>query len=254
MKQQSESLVSLVTVVLNDPEGLELTLNSIVSQNFKNKQIVVIDGGSEQETLDIIHAYKDKIDYWSSAPDEGIYDAMNKGIRQVKGDWLQFLNAGDAFFDRNSLKQIVSGMDEQYSFAYSDVFYEDLDGQRFLSPQKPLFRFGIFTSIHHQATFYNVKKLGVLLQFDTRYEISADAALLLDIHFVDKKKCEKKIDKALVVYKMGGYSERIFSVFFSERRLQFKEKLKNPFSFLLNNINLLRQEMKFKRKLKKEKK
>ncbi len=254
MKQHSKSLVSLVTVVLNDPEGLALTLGSVFSQNFERKQVIVIDGGSEQETLDVIHAYKDKIDYWSSAPDEGIYDAMNKGIRQVKGEWLQFLNAGDAFFDKNSLKQIVTGMDVQFSLTYSDVFYEDLDGQRFLSPQKPLFRFGIFTSIHHQATFYNVKKLGKLLHFDTRYEISADAALLLDIHLFDKQKCEKKIDKALVVYKMGGYSERVFSVIFSERRLQFKEKLKNPFLWLLNSLNLLRQEMKFKRKLKKEKK
>ncbi len=72
--------VTVVTVVLNDPEGLKQTFKSIGEQTYENLEYIVIDGGSRAETLEVIHENLDKIDIWLSEPDRGIYDAMNKGI------------------------------------------------------------------------------------------------------------------------------------------------------------------------------
>lgn len=88
-------LFSVITVCYNAVNVLESTINSILLQNYKNIEYIIIDGGSSDGTLDIIRKYEDRIHYWISEPDNGIYDAMNKGIRLAGGRWINFMNAGD---------------------------------------------------------------------------------------------------------------------------------------------------------------
>src|SRR6266498_2998001 len=88
-------MISIITVVLNMKDGLERTVRSVAGQTYSDIEFVVIDGGSTDGTLDLIKKYEDKISYWSNEKDEGIYDAMNKGLRKAKGDYVWFLNAGD---------------------------------------------------------------------------------------------------------------------------------------------------------------
>ncbi|MCM8833252.1 MAG: glycosyltransferase [Candidatus Omnitrophica bacterium] len=90
-------LISVITVVLNGERYLEETIQSVINQTYPNVEYIIIDGGSTDGTLDIIKKYEDKIDYWVSEKDKGIYDAMNKGIRVASGEGLLFLNAGDFF-------------------------------------------------------------------------------------------------------------------------------------------------------------
>ena len=94
-------------MVFNDPVGLESTIKSVVAQDFDGYEYLVIDGGSDKPTLDVIKRYSDKIDVVVSEPDSGIYDAMNKGINLAKCQWIQFLNAGDRYANESVLKLVL---------------------------------------------------------------------------------------------------------------------------------------------------
>ena len=99
-------MLSIVTVVYNSEQYLERTILSILNQTFKDVEHIVIDGNSKDKTLDIIQQYNDKIAYWKSEPDKGIYDAMNKAQNFASGKYIMFLNSGDEFCDNNVLEKI----------------------------------------------------------------------------------------------------------------------------------------------------
>ena len=106
-KEVKESpLISVITVVFNSKNDLDQTLQNIISQNYSSFEIIVIDGCSTDGTLDVIEKYQDHISYWVSEPDKGIYDAMNKGIAAAKGEWLNFMNAGDSYVSNETLNDI----------------------------------------------------------------------------------------------------------------------------------------------------
>ena len=87
--------ISIITINYNDKIGLTKTLNSVISQSWQDFEFIVIDGGSTDGGREVIEQYKDKIDYWVSEPDNGIYDAMNKGVLNSSSDFVLFINSGD---------------------------------------------------------------------------------------------------------------------------------------------------------------
>ena len=99
--------VSVVTVVFNDAANIRATMESFFQQTCDEKEYVVVDGGSTDGTAEIIAQYADRLHFWCSEPDEGMYDAMNKGIAHCDGDWICFLNSGDSFVSARSLQQAV---------------------------------------------------------------------------------------------------------------------------------------------------
>lgn len=98
--------LSIITINYNDAKGFEKTVQSVVSQSFKDFQYIVIDGGSKDDSKNIIEKYTSKISYWISEPDKGIYNAMNKGIKQAIGDYILFVNSGDELYDSDVLNKI----------------------------------------------------------------------------------------------------------------------------------------------------
>ena len=90
-------LVTIITVVFNGEKYLQQTIQSVINQTYDNVEYVVIDGGSTDGTVDIIRKYEDKIDYWVSEPDQGIYDAMNKGIQLAGGEIVGLINSDDCY-------------------------------------------------------------------------------------------------------------------------------------------------------------
>ena len=99
--------LSIITINLNNRDGLQKTIDSVVSQTYRDFEWIIIDGGSTDGSKDVIERYSEHIDYWVSEPDRGIYNAMNKGIRLSHGEYLHFLNSGDSFFDKNVLSNVI---------------------------------------------------------------------------------------------------------------------------------------------------
>ncbi|MDR0799419.1 MAG: glycosyltransferase [Dysgonamonadaceae bacterium] len=98
--------LSIITINLNNAGGLRKTIESVVNQSFADYEYIVIDGGSSDESVEVIRQYAGKIKYWVSEPDTGIYAAMNKGIRAAKGEYCQFLNSGDTLYSSTVLEEV----------------------------------------------------------------------------------------------------------------------------------------------------
>lgn len=98
--------LSIITINYNNVDGLRKTINSVISQTFRDFEWIVIDGGSTDGSKDLINQYVEYFSYSISEPDSGVYNAMNKGIKQSKGEWLLFLNSGDALYDAHVLETV----------------------------------------------------------------------------------------------------------------------------------------------------
>ena len=106
--EKKKPLVSIITVVYNDAKHIENTLQSIISQDYEEKEIIVIDGQSTDGTTEKARAFGESISCLVSEPDKGVYDAMNKGIDQARGEWIIFMNSGDSFYTTDVLSQFFS--------------------------------------------------------------------------------------------------------------------------------------------------
>ena len=100
--------LSIITVNYNDASGLERTIQSVVSQTFRDFEFIVIDGGSSDGSVDVIKKYEKHIDYWVSEPDRGIYSGMNKGLMRARGEYVNFMNGGDCYHTPDVLEKIFS--------------------------------------------------------------------------------------------------------------------------------------------------
>jgi glycosyltransferase involved in cell wall biosynthesis len=120
MNKKSIPLVTIITVVYNDVKNLEKTINSVLMQNYKNYEYIIIDGLSTDGSLDVIKKYGNKIDKWISEDDNGIYHAMNKAIDISSGTYLCFMNSGDQFLDSDILNLFNNNLDS------SDIYYSDV--------------------------------------------------------------------------------------------------------------------------------
>lgn len=158
--------VSIITVCYNSEADIENTVKSIVPFVSNTVEYVVIDGGSTDNTLSILYKYKDKIAKLISEPDNGIYDAMNKGIKNATGKWCIFINCGDALLMLP--KQLYCSDNDKYAGIFAAVRVEDD------VIVKPSFnwKLKIRNSIPHQGLFYNKSLINV--HFDTQYKIFSD--------------------------------------------------------------------------------
>ena len=100
--------LSIITVNFNDAEGLERTIKSVISQTFREYEFIIIDGGSTDDSVNVIKKYESHIDYWVSEHDGGIYPGMNKGLRQAKGEYVNFMNGGDCYHSKDVLEKIFA--------------------------------------------------------------------------------------------------------------------------------------------------
>lgn len=171
--------ISIITVCFNEKDTIQDTIESILNQTLKNIEFIVIDGGSTDGTLDIIEKFKDKIDYFVSEPDNGIYHAMNKGIARSTGDFVIFLNANDVFYNNSVLEKVEKALIEapDAKFLFGDVEYISEDKksaktQRF-NRIKDDFSL-IFSNICHQCIFYHRSLFSEIGNFSEDYKIYAD--------------------------------------------------------------------------------
>jgi glycosyltransferase involved in cell wall biosynthesis len=181
IKLNNKPLVSVITVVYDGEKYLEKTIQSVINQDYDNLEYVIIDGGSSDATLDIIKKYESKITYWVSEKDDGIYDAMNKGIDLVSGDWINFMNAGDVFYDCDVLKNIFNKKISQSTICiYGDVMVE-YGGFSVLRKSGNIDKLNKGMQFSHQSLFTR-SNYHKTFKFDTSYKSAADFKFIYTIY------------------------------------------------------------------------
>jgi len=123
---KNSPLVSIITVVLNRKDTIEFAIKSVLSQTYSNIEYIIVDGGSTDGTVDVIKKYNKYILKWISEPDNGIYDAMNKGIKMARGQIIGILNSDDVYADNKVIEVVVKAIEENNAdCCWSDLVYVD---------------------------------------------------------------------------------------------------------------------------------
>ncbi|MEI8395847.1 MAG: glycosyltransferase [Rhodospirillaceae bacterium] len=198
---------SVVTVVRNDLAGLTRTYESLQKQGLRDFEWLVVDGCSDDGTREWLAAHDGEITWWRSAPDRGLYDAMNIGLTSSRGEYVVFLNAGDSLAASGTLKYfsthlIAAGYPD---FCYGDALEGFLDGSVLNKPARShrVAWYGMFT--HHQAMLYRRLVL-TGLKYNLAYPIAADYALTLQV--LERAQSSMQLREPFCLFAPGGISQR----------------------------------------------
>jgi Glycosyltransferases involved in cell wall biogenesis len=194
--------LSIITVNYNNCKGLRKTIESVVNQSFNNYEYIIIDGGSTDGSVEVIKEFENRIDYWISESDKGIYNALNKGILKSSGEYCNFMNSGDCFYNNDVLQEILPYCNEDiilgkrkekdftHSYGHSSETITMLD----------LFR----QSINHQSTFIK-RELFKDNLYDESLKIVSDWKFLIEV-LIFKNCSFKNIDTVVTMYDTTGIS------------------------------------------------
>lgn len=213
--------ISVITVCYNAIATIENTICSVLAQTYQNIEYIVIDGGSKDGTVGIIKKYSDRISYWISEPDNGIYDAMNKGIKAATGDWINFRNSGDVFATPDALELMFKEpVDDDVAVVHGDCYFvseiDYIKVKPYIIKDPLCYKYKM--PVNHCASFIR-RELHQKYLFDLSYRASAD----YDFFF---KCCERKYKfeyRPIVValFAMDGYTSTHKEVTMRDnRRLQ----------------------------------
>jgi glycosyltransferase involved in cell wall biosynthesis len=159
-------LVSIIIVVFQDRNELQSVLESVLPQRSEQVEVIVIDGGSRDGTVEFLHEHDSEIDYWVSAPDRGLYDAMNKGIAAAHGRFIYHINAGDRLLYL-PISELLHAEAEKVDVVSFNV---SLNGKCNYRPRLGL-RLRINNTLHHQGTFY---RRSCFPGYNLKYKVFAD--------------------------------------------------------------------------------
>ncbi|NDW10779.1 glycosyltransferase family 2 protein [Dysgonomonas sp. 520] len=232
--------VSIITINLNNKTGLEKTIKSVISQTSHNYEFIVIDGASTDGSTDVMKLYAEHITYSLSEPDKGIYEAMNKGIKAAKGEYLHFLNSGDIYASDTVLENAFKE-DWHDSFVCGNFFY-DFSGE--------LVKYGIYKNrdwtfslydifsdgLCHQAFFINRKMFDKYGYYDEKLRIASDFKLFfiaIGLHHEPVR----YVDVDIVIYDTEGFSSNVGGkAILREKQLIAQQELSEQ---VFNKINYL---------------
>lgn len=230
-------IISIVTVCYNSANTIEQTLRSVIGQDHPNIEYIVIDGGSTDGTQEIIERFKRGIALYISEPDQGIYDAMNKGIQRATGDVVGLLNADDLYANSSVLSKVAKAFEDvTVEACYGDlIYFADREPGRVVRYWKAgEFKQGLFSKGWNppHPTFFvrraHYQRLGV---FDTAYAMGNDVELMM--RFLEKHRLKTAyIPELLVKMRLGGVSNRAFKNIFVQNKniIQAAKNLDLPFS------------------------
>jgi glycosyltransferase involved in cell wall biosynthesis len=226
-------LLSIITINYNNKIGLERTIKSVQEQTFTNFEHIIIDGGSNDGSKELIEANKFSLSYWVSEPDKGIYNAMNRGIRVAKGDYLFFLNSSDKLNDKNAIRNAVVHLINE------DIVYFDIKvvaiGESYIKecPNKLSFNYLYNDLPPHQSTFLHKSLFEKYGYYDESLKIVADWKFLI-IVLLKYNATYKHVNETFSTFYEGGISskEGSFEAMKKERELV----LKSEFPILMNDV------------------
>lgn len=240
-------LVSIITVVFNGEKYLEQTILSVLNQTYDSIEYIIIDGGSTDGTLDIIKKYENELSFWSSEPDKGLYDAMNKGISKAKGKLIGMINSDD-WYENEAVETV---MKKFRAYPTKDIFHAD----RFDVDENGLRRVYKFNKSEFKNKYYDMTYDHTTMFVTSReYEkhvynpdltVMSDYQFILEAYLSDKSKFHY-IEKAIANYRLDGVSAQIkigkaLKEGFIARKLAGMSLIENLFSVVVrSNIPLLR--------------
>lgn len=225
MNISANKKISIITINYNSKRYLEQTISSVASQSYSNKEYIIIDGGSTDGTLEIIKKHESKIDCWISEPDDGIADAMNKGVELATGDYILFLHSDDYLLALDVLEKAAQYLVDPYEIIMFSIILEH-NSKKSLARSRGLnwwinFKTGVF----HQSTFCSKKLFQKIGRFDTKFKITMDYDFFLRAYRA--RVSTRIIDKPLSVMRLVGISSQkdwpsLRKRFHEERRVHDK--------------------------------
>lgn len=211
-------ILSIITINFNNKDGLQHTIDSVISQTSNEYEWIVIDGGSTDGSRELIERYAEHLAYWCSEPDNGIYNAINKGIAHAHGDYLQFLNSGDSLYEATTLEQ-VSSTEHYGDILYGDAMCHYPDGSTLDKKYPDTVSLNYFKHdvINHQATFFR-REVFDGHPYNEDYLIASDWAYCFEA--VCRGLRFEHLNQTIVNYDNGGLSAQ-----WSERQFREREEI-----------------------------
>ncbi len=214
---------TIITINYNNADGLRRTIESVVNQTYTDYEYVIIDGGSTDGSVDVIREYEDKITYWVSEKDKGIYNAMNKGVKVATGEYCIFMNSGDCFYDGNVLDSIAA---EHYGddIFVGKVYQPDKRTAMSPPPTREISLYHLYSgAIPHQGAFIKTSLLRAF-PYDESMRIAADWKFFIQTIILNK--CSfRYIDLNVSVYDTTGISATHSDEMFEEKQRYLSEIL-----------------------------
>jgi len=184
---ENQPLISVIVAVFNAAKTLQRCIDSVMGQTYQHKELIIIDGGSTDGTVEILKANSDKITYWESKPDRGIYHAWNKALGRAEGEWICFLGGDDYFWQRNVLECVVPHLRQAAAVQVGVVYGRlaivnakgeilEMEGQPWEDSER---RFQQEMAIPHVGTMHHQSLFARHGLFDESFRIAADYDFLL---------------------------------------------------------------------------
>jgi glycosyltransferase involved in cell wall biosynthesis len=213
--------ISIITINYNNLKGLKKTLESVFSQNFETFEYIIIDGDSTDGSKEYLLVNSNRINYWISEPDKGVYHAMNKGLLQTSGDYVIFMNSGDIFYDDDviyNFTKLCKGEDLIYGltiWSHTNMYWNPPRGIRLRDTINKVL-------IPHQATFYKLSKIKQIGGYNENYKIVSDWIMFVD--FIIHGFSYSKIELVVCLSEPAGLSLTNISIIKSEQISYLKQK------------------------------
>lgn len=237
--------ISIITVCKNAENTIDKTIQSVINQSYSNIEYIIIDGASKDATLQVIERYKENISRLISEPDNGLYDAMNKGIAEATGEFLYFLNSDDILIHENVIDNAVKRLKNlQEDIIYGNVlFINKKTGSGYLFQKEKLDKFFFYKkSLAHPSIFFRRSAFDKFGKFNTNFKIVSDYEWLLKAFI--RGLSFKHINIIVAVFYIGGLSSnpKYNLLHFSERNkvineyFSYLEKIKFNIKLLFRNL------------------
>ena len=229
--------ISIVTICFNAAQTIEETINSVINQSYKNIEYIIIDGGSTDGTIDIIKKYEDKIIYWVSEPDYGLYHAMNKGIEKATGDIVGLINADDYYFE-DAFLNVIKAYEKKSLDEY--VFFGDMmHGNTLVKGWRPkALKIGAFGA--HPSMFVPKKIYDRIGFYKLQYKILSDYDFMYRAFLVYKIK-PIYLSVKTAFFRPGGLaSQNIFRSYTEEMMIKVDNGEKIYKAFFIYILKLVK--------------
>jgi len=237
-------LISIIIPVFNAGKTLQSTIESVLDQSYENIELIIVDGESVDNTKDIITQYKKNINIFICEKDNGIYDAMNKGIIAANGDWLLFLGGDDVLYNSEILASIfIDSNFDQVDFLYGDVLFKSNSLKYGGEKDYPTL---LDSNICHQSIFYHKKIFETIGNYNLRYQVLADFDMNIRL-FKNESIRKKYIPKIISLFNDKGTSNSVLDRYFysdmlsefqKEKDFNFRSPYLQRYYFYCGIINL----------------